>query len=221
MAMLNKLTYPNKEVCICDNSDNLLYYSHLLNTYKEFSFLRVNPKNKTIAQTICESYNKLVEFAIKKECHYIMVIESDIFPPFNIIERLINANVQVISAMYHVGIGSKSSLLLQRVHEDMLVTSANGSLILKVDSLIDGDDILFVDGSIKEIFACGLGCTLIHASIFANIPFRYSNEDNYFNDTFFYIDLFQRGIKNFVHTGIVCEHRNIQWDKQEALKINK
>ncbi len=209
-SMIQSLSYPNYEILVCDNSKTTDYFIEIKKKHK-LPVIRVNPQNKTAAQFIAESYQRLVQEAIRKECYYIMIIESDVIVPTkHIIQRLLRHQLPIVSGMYHIGHGAESHLLLQQ-----LQGMANNFVV--VEHLKDGSDMLFVDGSVKEIFACGLGCTLIRVDVFAKTPFRWQEGINHFNDTLFYTDLFSCGIKNHVDTSIVCEHRNIVWDKNEAL----
>ena len=72
----------------------------------------------------------------------------------------------------------------------------------------DETEIDFVNGELKNVYSCGLGCVLIHRSILKKIPFRYEEGSPVHPDSFYYGDLNMAGKKVFVDTSILCEHKN-------------
>ena len=74
---------------------------------------------------------------------------------------------------------------------------------------LDENDIDFVDGDVKKVFSCGLGCVLIHRSILQQVGFRYEEGSPVHPDSFFFADLDQKGFPVYVDTDIYCEHFNI------------
>ncbi len=211
-SMIKNLSYPNYEILICDNSATTDYFNKIKNKFK-VPVVRVNPAGKTSAQFITESYQRLMVEACRKECHFVMIIESDVFVPSpDIIERLLKCDLPIVSAIYPIGHGKDCHFLLQKLETEIITND-----FVHIEHLKDGLDLVFIDGTIKEIFASGLGCVLIRADIFTQIPFRWIPGVNHWNDTIFYTDLFSKGVKHHVHTGIMCKHRNMEWDQQQAL----
>lgn len=209
---LKNLTYPNLSILFCDNSNDASYFNKL-NNLQGIKAIRINPKGKEIGKVIAESYEACRQYAIRNDFDYMFCLESDIFIKTNsIIEELLLPKKPVISAIYPIGHGNESYFLLQRN-----VGEIEKEIIIQ--DLKDSKDTMYIDGTTKEIFACGLGCTLIHKNVFLQIPFRFVPLQNYFSDTYFYIDLFLMGIKNFCNTNLICEHRNVIWEKDMALNI--
>lgn len=214
LLQLKRITYPNVKVLFCDNSTNSHYYNKLNNIKGNVTAIRVNPKGKTVARVLAESYEACRQYAIRCNFDYIFLLESDVFVPnYNIIEQLMDNGKLVCSGIYPIGHGKESWFLLQQN-----VAQAGHDVIIR--DLKNGSDIMFIDGTVKEIFACGNGCSLIRKDIFTNISFRYVPNENYFPDTYFYIDLFNMGVKNFCDTSLMCKHRNQVWNKEQALTLN-
>ena len=212
ISMIQNLSYPNYEILLCDNSPTTDYFLKLKNKFK-VPVIRVNPRNNTSAQYITESYQRLMQEVYLRECHYAMIIESDVFVPTpNIIQRLLECNLPIVSAVYPILFKEESRFLLQK-----LILDVPEIPFAHVESLCDGADISFIDGKVKPVFASGLGCVLIRADIFCNVPFRWTPGVNHWNDTIFYGDLHSKGIQHHVHTGLICKHRNRKWDKEQAL----
>jgi len=199
-------TYKNKGIYLCDNSPNLDFYSKLkdkLALLTEFNcsgLERVNPNNISVKQAIALSHEKCRQFAIQNKFDYMLHLESDLFPPLDIIERLLDAKKRIVGANYFIELGEESKLMIQQV--ESFGTSHRSSYNL------DNADLSFIDGSIKQVFSCGLGCVLIHKSIFKKHPFRYEEGAVVHPDSFFYGDLKQSGEKVFVDTSIHVRHDN-------------
>ena len=72
-------------------------------------------------------------------------------------------------------------------------------------------DILFVDGNVKDVFSCGLGCTLIHKSVFEKVKFRSDFKQTYHPDSCFAEDCYYLKIPINVDTSILLKHENSRW----------
>ena len=81
----------------------------------------------------------------------------------------------------------------------------------------------FIDGTIKETHIAGIGCCLMKKKVCENFPFRWS-KDNYLPpDSFFAEDLEKAGVQNWVHTGLLAFHWNLEdWGRHsELIKYHK
>jgi hypothetical protein len=127
-------------------------------------------------------------------------LESDVFPPLDVIEDLISANKRVVGALYHIELGEQSKLMIQGIEGFGMAHRETFNL--------DESDLSFVDGTVKPVFSCGLGCVLIHRSVLEKVPFRFEGDGSVHPDSIYYGDLNQQGIRVWAHTGIYCEHEN-------------
>jgi hypothetical protein len=202
---VKSLTYNNYSVYVCDNSELRDYYVEKkkeLETSDEFFRLgRVNPRiYPSFKWALAKSHDNCRVLAIKEGFDYLLHLESDVFPPVDIIERLLDARKKVVGAMYHIESGERSTLMIQQL-EDF------GQAHRETQNLGE-TDLHFVDGTVKRVFSCGLGCVLIHKSVLKKIPFRYEENAPVHPDSFFFADLDKSGIDAFVDTSILCEHKN-------------
>ena len=203
---VKSFTYPNFDVYVCDNSINRDYYTQKkkeLETKDDNSFRlgRVNPLiYPDFKWALAKSHDNCRVLALKENYDYLLHLESDVFPPIDIIERLLSARRKVVGAMYHIEVGERSKLMIQEIEEF-------GNEHRETYNL-DETDLYFVDGSVKPVFSCGLGCVLIHKSILKQITFRYEDGAPVHPDSFFFGDLKKQGIPAFVDTSIYCEHKN-------------
>ena len=115
---------------------------------------------------------------------------------------------QVVSASYHIKHGGQSHLMVQDIesHEHGIRETIN---------MLGGTDNKYFDGKLHEVYACGLGMTLIHRSVLEQLEFRYVEEIDAHPDTFFAHDLHLLGIKQYLDTSIRCKHNNSDWSEIE------
>jgi len=198
-------TYTNFDVYVCDNSVNRQYYVDKKREFetddKFFRMGRVNPEiYPDFKYALAKSHDNCRVEAIKGNYDYLLHLEIDIIPPIDIIERLLDARKKVVGGMYHIEQGERSTLMIQELE-------SFGHAHRETYNLNE-TDLSFVDGTVKKVFSCGLGCVLIHKSVLKEVPFRYELGAPVHPDSFFFGDLDMKGIPAFVDTSIYCEHKN-------------
>lgn len=198
----NNLTYENKDIFVVDNSENREYYDSIKSKYENVSFARVNPKQyPSFKSALAKSHDTIREKVLKDDYDYLLHLESDVFPPIDIIERLIEHKKKIVGALYHIELGEQSKLMVQELESFGIEHRETFNL--------DETDLSFVDGKVKRVFSCGLGCILIHRSILEEVEFRYEEGSPVHPDSFFFADINQKGLPVYVDTDIYCEHYNI------------
>ena len=192
------LTYPNYDVHVVDNSDNRDFYEK----WREIvSMSRVSPLNyDSVKQVMAKSHDECRKKALEGGYDYLLHLESDIFPPNDIIEQLLNSNKKIIGATYHIGVGEDSELMVQKME--------NFGNELRETFGLDKGDLSFVDGKVKKVFSCGIGCILIHKSVLKKFKFRYEKGATVHPDSFFFFDMDAIGETVYVDTNIYCKHEN-------------
>lgn len=202
LATILNLTYSEYDIYICDNSENRDFYQKYKHLFKgKVIFERVTPSHfKSFRHALAKSHNKCREYAIDNGYDYLLHLESDVFPPLDVIERLLDHNKRLVGGLYHIDLGEQSKLMVQQLEDSGFAHRETYNL--------DEADISFVDGTVKRVFSCGLGCVLIHRKILEKVPFRYVDGAAVHPDSFFYGDLDQAKIKVFVDTSVYCRHEN-------------
>lgn len=165
-------------------------------------FLWINPQGKSNIQYICESHEAIRQYVLVKKYDFLLHLETDIFPPVQIISQLLFHKRDVVAAPYHYLLGEESRVLIQHMEK---------SGIGERFAYNELDDISFMDGTLKQVYACGLGCILIAQSVLKKIPFRFEPTVNAHPDTFFALDLWRSRIATWLDTSILCRHENQEW----------
>lgn len=206
MKNVSNFTYENSEIFICDNSLTRDYFIELKYRYSHlgdrFNVARVTPSQFQLSykHILAKSHDKCRMYALEKDFDYLLHLETDVFPPIDVIERLLDAKQKVVGALYHIELGERSTLMIQQI-EDF------GNELRETYNL-DETDISFVDGEVKKVFSCGLGCVLIHRSVLEEVSFRYEEGSPVHPDSFYFADLDAKRIPVFVDTSIYCQHEN-------------
>lgn len=213
--------YPNFDIRIFDNTYkdggeftlkmNSIFknkYGKSNNKFYAYNSARINNmKDDAIGSVISRmamSHNDCREYAIKYGYDYILHLETDVFPPSNVIEQLMAQGKKVIGGLYDRDEGKWRKLMAQK-HVYVAPRAVNSV------NFVTGEEIGFANGTIKQVSSIGLGCVLIHNSVFKNIPFRFVPGEANHPDSFFSEDCFRKGIKIYADTSVYCRHDNKPW----------
>lgn len=208
------LKYPNFDVVLFDNSedggDNVIrlneIYKSKYGSFGKFICLKSKvSKDMDTMQKLAISHNDCRMFCINNNYDYLLHLESDIFPPFDVIERLMSHSKDVVGGLYYIDEGIGRRLMLQQyIHL--------GKGYGRGFNYSPNDEYYFIDGSLKQVFHIGLGCVLLKRSVLDKISFRI--EENIFKapDSYFASDCNSKKIKIYADTSIICRHENKNWD---------
>lgn len=209
---VTNLTYKNYDILLVDNSHDITYFENLKQL--GVNVMHVCPEGKTSREYVTESQNLIRDYFLKNDYDYLFSLEVDIFPPRNIIEKLLLANKDIVGAPYFYNFGPESMILLQ-----YFIKKQNGTYATYNPDLLDS--MIFFDGTVKQCYENGIGCTLIKRRIIEQIPFRWEKGNPGFSDTHFYKDLFDNHITNYIDTSVICRHYNNDWSKNTDHVLSK
>lgn len=201
---VKNLTYGNYDVFLAENSSDDSFYKEI----KEAGFKakRVGYEFEGVLKRTTVAHEACREYAIKNGYDYILHLETDVIPPFDIIERLLWSGRKVIGASYDIFHGKKRKAMVQ-LSEPLDRTKG----AYRAVPFIEHEEPLFFDGTVKQVYHIGIGCILIRRDVFIKIPFRYEANNIFHADTWFANDCFHRDIPIFCDTAISCKHLNSTW----------
>jgi len=224
------LNYPDYEVRLFDNTmddgesankQNQYFQSKYGKNNTQFSAIKsATNSDMGLIERMCISTNECREYALNNDFTHLLMLESDIFPPSNVIEELLYHKKKVIGAIYYLDGGSNRRIMLQQL------VFRSGTDVVS-DNATSRHDAIFCDGTIKTASHIGLGCILISREVLKKIKFRYEKWEltqgvGLHPDVYFAQDCHRSGYKIWAHTGLICEHRNKSWDLEvyrKGLKI--
>ena len=210
-------TYPNFIIRLFDNTEDHGANARLLNQkyidiygddgrFVCLNSLEVNKVKQmpSVIERMALSHNDGRLYALRNNFDYILHLETDVFPEKDVIERLMFSRKPVIGAIYYRDEGISRKPTLQR---NIFYTPVNvGSLNFE-----PFEDLNFIDGTVKDVAACGLGCVLISRPVLAKVPFRSVEGRGFHPDSYFSEDCFREKFQISVDTSLICKHENRQW----------
>lgn len=204
LKRVRDLTYTNYDVFLADNSPTRDNYNYIKSLGIACEYV---PKNsKGLYFTINDAHNACREYAMRKGYDYILHLETDVIPPHDVIERLMNHKRKVCSGLYDIFHGQERKLMVQLPEPYERTVSGFRSV-----RFIEEGEVNFFDGTVKRVYHAGIGCALISKDVFTKIPFRVVKGIDFHSDTWFANDCFINNINIYVDTTIQCEHLNSTW----------
>ena len=204
---IKKLTYKNHDVLLVDNSQSNDYLNKI-NTHG-LPVIK-GPYFESARDRIVASRNILRQKVIDGNYDFFLSLEQDVIPPSDILERLIQHNKKIITAVYFANNVIPGKTLSKLIP---LVYILEDEKTLSMRPL--NDDELWKSQKLMKVVSAGLGCVLIHRSVFKKVKFRY--DLNSFDDRWFFIDLYNEKIQAYADTSIKCKHliynRPYPWSK--------
>jgi len=197
------LAYPKKRLglFLADNSEKNHYSRKIRAMGLDVEWVRPKIGRSSIVQRMAVSHNRCLDYAISNKFDYLLHLETDVFPPATAVIDLICMRRSVAALPYFIGQGRSSEIMIQ-------VQEVNDNEYVKNVVNLGLDAISWMDGSVKPAFHAGLGCVLIHRSLFNKFRFRYVPGVDAHPDTFFAQDLMNRGQEVWVDTSRICHHEN-------------
>jgi uncharacterized protein YciU (UPF0263 family) len=196
--------YPTDfDIFIADNSDkagNEKYLRSLGIEAERVGFSKEEP----IISRITKSHNLVRQKALDGGYDFLLHLETDIFPPEDVLIRLLSHRKAVVGVSYDIFDWQDREPVMLEVEEEFDGEPSGGLIRGKYNTTA-------FDGTLKVAWANGVGCTLIHKSILEKIPFRYDKDRDGFCDSWFALDLRAKGIPMFVDTSMYALHRNMDW----------
>lgn len=226
MELIKNLAYHNYDIFIVDNTnddgEHAKWIADKFGVETQHHFHSDVPLNELMMEC-----NEIIrKKALENDYDYLMSIESDVFPPSNVIPKLINAGNLITSGIYKIGFPSNNGPypLLQIVTPGG-PKDENGKSTMNIRQMHWYEISQFLDGTVKPIHGCGIGCSLIRKELLEKFPFRIVKGEPVHADSYFYMDLHNAGIQAYVHTGIMCKHKNRDWrlvyeERSEDFDVN-
>ena len=198
---INKLTYPNYDFIMIDNSKTTDYYELLKS--EGVNVIKV-PRGANSREALAAAQNYARRKALDEGYDYVLSVESDVFPPKDIIQKLLRHWKPVVGAWYHIG-GFNEKPKIPCV----FTVNSDGSTRLITKS---EHELLLSKGGLQRVHGMGFVCTLIDVEVLKDHVFWCDNRfDNKHSDVYFYMDLWNEKIPVYVDYDVMVEHKNSDW----------
>jgi hypothetical protein len=204
---VENFTYSNFDVFLSDNSSNKEFKPYVDARGFIYHHVKENPKGKLF--TINDSHEACRKYALENGYDALLHLETDVFPPIDVIERLLAHNKGVVAASYDIRTGKNRQAMAQ------LIEDVNGfTKGLRTTDFVAENEPLFFDGAVKQVYHAGLGCILIRKNILEQFEFFVRDNANN-TDVIFANVMTQKQLPIFIDTSIQCVHKNMSWANLE------
>jgi hypothetical protein len=202
---VQKIDYPASrlKIVIADNSlsnENAKY----INKKYGIQVLWRDYSGYSVFAKMADSHNALRKFFLEEtDCEYMLHLESDIFPPSNVLWELLWCRKPIVNALYNIFDASHRTPcihLQDKKHEHW----RSYSFAYGIENFWHW----FIKGKLQPTYIAGIGCCLLHRKIMEKFNFRHNAAEPIPPDTWFAKDLQEAGVQNYVHTGVICFHHN-------------
>ena len=204
--------------------------------YKSFNY---KPKDgEKGIDILCNKQNLLREKFLESDCDYYLNLETDTIPPKNALTKLVEADKDIVSALYMIQtqefqkfdlknlpkkrgqIGEAIKQSLDGGHSGVVVTRQRmiptvWGIFGTKSRLWDLEDALPQRGLVR-VFSSGMGCLLIKREVLEKLNFKiqFGGLEQQFTDFIFHKEAYDLGYQAFVDTDVWCNHLHKDFDDQ-------
>ena len=233
LHFINRLTYKNFDQVFFENSKSNKHYYKL--KAQGLKAVRVN-RGRNSRDALANSMNMMRKYCLENDYDYLLVLENDLYPDPNLIQRLLSHKKEVVGSYYLIGL-DKDELIYQQAFKDtqegkispkefnekvkglFIKTACLFITDRKADSGFLGTRVLtrqegmnYFNTGLRKIHGCGLGATLMTRDIVRRFPSYYDDRfTDKHPDVYFYADLEDAKIPVYVDTSVNIIHEPSDW----------
>lgn len=217
VEMVRNIEYDNYDVFLVDNSQII---DHLETIWEQgIQADWMDRDNMHPVDFIAKCQNHIREKILKEGWDFLLMLETDVFMEKWMLGYMVAMRLPVLNIPYFLWEGEKTALSMQMARIDngkkrakMMPTDITYSIF---DGTIRQMKEVIVDGE-TNIFATGVGCSLIHRSVLEKVTFRSDLKHDQkntatrtFPDTFFHADVANMG--NYIDLSNIVKHKRNTW----------
>jgi len=230
---LQQIDYPNFDILIIENSEDNKNFNELKKR-KEIKIIRNNSSEKDKMKRLVNSRNEIIQYVLDNNYDYVLMMDSDVIPPKNILKELLKSNKDIVSGLYYnyFVVDGKTkympvcwTALTEKEFEEIkkkiqLPSFVRSHLDLRTHLTEEEAN----SGRLIKVLFPSAGCMLIKKEVLTNEKVRYGllNTKNWggvktTDDIYFITKAREQGFECFCNTNVKCEHlikEKFRLDKQ-------
>ena len=212
---IKNLTYPSYDILIVDNSKDDSYFNEL-NKIPGLKVIWDNSNEEKSIFRLIHSRNKILEYGVENNYTHVLMLDSDVIPPEDIIEELLKHDKDIISGIYYnyFNISGQRKFLpvawkcftqeefaelekmLPHVTQDKTREDIKRHLTQEeVDS-----------NQVHKVVIPSAGCMLIKRNVFEKVRYGKVKEHGADDDIYFINQAKELGFESYCNTKVKCEH---------------
>lgn len=202
IGRLKELTYPNYEIVLADNSKSD-EFKKKIESYG-IKCLKTDWYEGSRAR-IVESRNALRQYMLENNFDYYLSIETDVIPPRDIIEQLLQHDKEICGGWYYILPFGRSRPCIAR---DWTLVDGNRLANVPPPAVSLAKDRLF------KVFLGSMGIMLFKRNVLEKIKFKVYEHFSHHDDTWFFFDAENNGFEIWVDTDMLVCHlqQPNQWE---------
>ena len=208
---VKSLTYPNLEILFIDNSKEDTY----MNKIKSFGMNCIKSKwDERSKIRLTNAQNLMRTKFLEGDYTHLFILEQDLIPPKDIIEKLLEHDKDVVGGWYYITETPRPCLSREWVLVDM-------KFFPKPPLLID-----MSKERLMKCFLGSFGVSLIKRKVIEEIKFKCYVGFVHHADTWFYFDCEKKGFEVWTDTDLLIPHfQDYKWgeilDKDKLIEEEK
>lgn len=216
LERVKALDFPKYDILIVDNSKSEDYFNELKKILG-ISVIRDQTKEEKSIYRLISSRNIILDFGVKNNFTHVLLLDSDVIPPKNVITELINSNKDIVSGVYnnYFNVANQTkflpvawkSITQEEFDEIKKIYPLPENIKTKADIRRHLTQEELDSNEVQEVVLPSCGCLLLSRRVFEII--RFSREKNHVGtgeDYFFMKSAIEKGFTPFCNTRVKCEH---------------
>ncbi len=196
-SRLKELTYEDYDLFFVENSLGNGFYEKV--KAQGFNVVKSEHLHR-IRDMVTRDHNIIREKVLNEEYDYLLILDQDVIPPKDVIEKLMAHNKDVVSALYfgHHDINGVAKVMpfAWVFSKEIKDWNNTGYLV---------EDEIWMPKLFKIAFA-GMGCILIKREVLEKVKFRYSLEMDAWDDRWLGVDVWENGFEYYLDNNVKCKH---------------
>lgn len=214
---IKAIDYNNYNFLLVDNSKTNEFFNELKKE-KGIILLKDNIEETNLKKVV-SSRNKILQYALDNFYDYVLMMDSDVIPPKNIIPELLNCKKDIVSGIYfnYFNSGGKMKFLpvawrsiSPKEFEEIKAKVNLGPLVksnLDIRRHLTSEEA--ESNELIKVLIPSPGCMLIKKSVFEKVKYGLVEVPNniYTSDDIYFMQKARElGFESYCHTKIKCKH---------------
>jgi GT2 family glycosyltransferase len=211
---IKSLNYDGHDILLVDNSKTSSFSEKIR---EKFGVNVVYfPLNVPNMEKIIQTRNKILAHALDKSYDYILMMDCDVIPPVNIIEKLLSHKKDIVSGLYYGLFGPTGKQKNETVAWKLASDEELAEIKKRFPDFIKKHGVPRrhltkeeVDGGeLQEVIIPSAGCMLLDKKVFEKIRYGLLDVSGYntSDDIFFCKRAREAGFKIYCDPSVKCEH---------------
>ena len=195
---LKGLTYPRKDIFLVDNSQGMRFFQRV---FADGFTVEKSEHLHRIRDMVTRDHNRIRQKVLDDGYDYLLILDSDVIPPKDTIEKLMEHDKDVVSAMFFgphdIGGEVKVMPFAWVFSKEIGDWDHTGYLL---------DSEIWEEPNLLKIAFAGMGCILIKRKVLEKIEFHYSLEMDAWDDRWLGVDVWANGFEFYLDNSVKCKH---------------